>query len=562
MRTKNRRDINRRDVGYRDVTVTRERFNRGGGSLYSLYGSRLPIVPTTTVDNQSNVASFVSYVNGITDFSTDTRDEILENLYIYEPTVASAADSFGVMVRDSVKYFSHREVKKPKTIIEKFKEKMFSTSINKIEEMIDVANEIGYDLNVPDLVETLATLAFVKGTVFIRKNKNKTITILPNPNVTIIDRLDRIDNTYSNVGSKSYIMEANYLIIDEGLPTQEVLNKDEFVILRFRDTPLFVQDGKLRITYGIYSISPLRRALIPIWYKRIAMANDALWRAKVVPREHHTLSAESFSTEHYPGRTKAAAMAAAQTAAASALAAYKDKYTTQSVDQAFITLDTTQIKMIEPSSTSYMRPNELIDQMNQEIYSAINMPQSVVRGTSGSNYASEIIISSYTTTKIKQMAHKISRIIIDIMKERLLEVDSKYPVDQLDVKIAYTLASNRLENAKISQVLASMGICYTNELREMNDLDDLEDKFNVLIDTGSKINPATDEMKEEMEKEMENGEMDMIGTDAQVRDPSLNAGGQKVASDGKVNYPTTSHSANTQPSDSGDALYNKATKTK
>jgi len=546
----------RRDIDHRDIEVSKHRFSRGGESLYSLYGSRLPIVPSTVVSNQSNVASFVSYVNGITEFSTDSRDEILENLYIYEPTIASAADSFGVMVRDSVKYFSHREVKKPKTIIEKFKDKLFSSSMNKIEEMIDVANEIGYDLNVPDLVETLATLVFVKGTVFIRKNKNKSLTILPNPNITIVDNLDRINNTYPNMGSKSYIMEANYLIIDEGLQTQEILNKDEFVILKFRDTPLFIEDGKTRISYGIYSISPLRRALIPIWYKRIAMVNDALWRSKVVPREHHKLSAESFSTQHYTGRTQATAMAASQSAASAALSAYKDTFVSQAPDQAYITLDTVDIEMIEPKSTSYMRPNELIDQMNQEIYSAINMPQSVVRGTSGSNYASELIISSYTTTKIKQMAHKISRIIIDIMKERLLEVDSKYPVDQLDVKIAYTLANNRLENAKISQVLASMGICYTNELREMNDMDDLEDKFNVLIDTGSKINPATDEMKEEM---MENDEMELPGDN---REPSLNSGGQKLSSNGKVNYPTTAHSASTQPSDSGDALYNKETQKK
>lgn len=569
------RRSNRRSTEHKDISVEKHNFSRYGGSNYSVYNTRLPIVPTSVGENQSNVAHFVSYINSITDFSQDTRDEILENLYIYEPTVASAADSFGVMVRDSFKYFSHREVKKPKSLIKYLKDKFFTTDVSVLEEMISIANEISYDLNMPEIVETLATLLFVKGTVFLRKNKDRSITILPNPNVTVVDTLDRIINPGTNMlGTKSYIMEANYLIIDEGLQTQEVLNKDEFIIMKFRDVPLFVEDGKHRNTYGIYSISPLRRALIPIWYKRIAMANDALWRAKSVPREHHQLDAESFSTDHFTGRNKQAAQAAAQAAAASALSAYKESFVSQAPDQAYFTLSSTKIGVVEPHSTSYMNSNDLIEQMNQETYSAINMPQSVVRGVSSSNYASELIISSYTTTKVKQVANKVMRVMLEVMRERLLDINPNYPVKQLDVKISYVLANSKLENAKIAQVFASMGICYVNELREMNDMDPLEDKFNVLVDTSNKISPASPETPEEtddkerahadkMAKEAAEADVKARAADAKERaKAAINSGGQAMSSDGKVNYPTTSHSAEKQSSDSQDALYNKATSKK
>jgi len=45
---------------------------------------------------QSNNSEFVNYLNGISDFSTMTRDTLVEHMYTTEPEIATAVDSFAV----------------------------------------------------------------------------------------------------------------------------------------------------------------------------------------------------------------------------------------------------------------------------------------------------------------------------------------------------------------------------------------------------------------------------------------------------------------------------------
>lgn len=68
-----------------------------------------------------------------------------------------------------------------------------------------------------------------------------------------------------------------------------------------------------------------------------------------------------------------------------------------------------------------------------------------------------------------------------------------------------------------------------------------------------KAKPLTDEQKEELEEKQEKL--------AELKQPKINNGGELGAtSTGDVKYPTSSHSANKQPTDSGQAVINKALK--
>jgi len=501
--------------------------------------------------NQTNTAALVSYINSINQFQTWTRDQTYENLYINESTVASAVDAFAVMVSEAYNYIDAKYTNKSQSFLKKIKEKLLLGDKNLTEQMTFEANEIASDMNIEEVYEAYAAIAMMNGNTLLEKKKNLSLSVIPNARATIIDRLDRIGQASKDIND--LITEANYLVIDEGLETERILNKDQFFIIKYRETPLLVEDSKGRYTFGIYSISPLRRAIIPVWYKNSAIANDALWRARAVPREHHQLAADAFSTKFYQGqgRNSVAQIEAAQTAALNALSSYKNAMTYQAPDQMYITLDNVTIDTVEPKSTSYMRANELIEQMNQEIYSAMNLPQSVVKGVSGSNYASELIISSYASTKVKQMAKKISNVLLTVIKERLLVINSKFPVDQLDIKISFTLANSRLENYKIAQVMASMGTYYANEIREETDHEPFPEDLNVLVDTANKLTPATDEMTQL-------GQLGEAPTNPN-NPPAVNNGGQQLSSDGSVNYPTTTHSAATQPTDSADAIYKTST---
>ena len=111
-------------------------------------------------------------------------------------------------------------------------------------------------------------------------------------------------------------------------------------------------------------------------------------------------------------------------------------------------------------------------------------------------------------------------------------MNKEYPVDLLDVSISYDMSSNPLENAKIAQLMQSMGKFTDDEIRDM-----------------MKYKPLTDEQKKELEERRE--------TENESKLP--NNGGQLGAtSNGKIIYPTTPESSNQQPTDGAKSKINDA----
>jgi len=498
-------------------------------------------------ENQSNSTNFVRYLMGNSNFHEMGREELLENLYIIDPEIASAVDSFSVMCRESFKHFiliDNIETDNLPDTIENIPTDFTVSSKNQIrseatihntynqsllDEMVDTANWIARTSHIENLFEQFGSILYIHGNLYVLINKDYSLTILPNDRVTIVDKTERISQNISTSDDfDSVITEANILVLDEGKPTQKTFKKDNFRIIKFREVPINVKDSKNRLTYGIYSISPLRRAVIPVWFKRILMANDALWRAKNVPREHHKISAESFNTGLYQGSNEQR-MRKAQAAAEAFISQYKNEISSKSPDQAYITLDTINIEHVEPKTASYMSANELMEQMNDAVFSAINLPRSVVKGISGSNFASELVISTYTSTKVVQIAKKIGNLILEIIKLKLLEINPAYPVQYLDIKIDYELGTSRLEKIKEVQILSTLGICTLDELRSIVGLKPLtaEQIQQGLVNT---TNKSTD-----------------------------NASNVSTSDQNKLDYPTTPHSAVTQPTDSAQAIINKVT---
>jgi len=173
-----------------------------------------------------------------------------------------------------------------------------------------------------------------------------------------------------------------------------------------------------------------------------------------------------------------------------------------------------------------MQANELMEQMNDAVYSAINLPRSVVKGISGSNFASELVISTYTSTKVIQIAKKIGDLILEIVKLKLLEINAAYPVQYLDIKIAYELGTSRLEKVKEVQILSTLGICTIDELRAIIGL-----------------KPLTPE-------QLKQGILNST-------QPSNNDNVSDGDVDETIDYPTTPHSKDAQPTDSAQAIINK-----
>jgi hypothetical protein len=185
-----------------------------------------------------------------------------------------------------------------------------------------------------------------------------------------------------------------------------------------------------------------------------------------VPREHHAISSEMFSLDKYAGT-----LPVRRAAAAADAVAFTNTYATsiknKMPDTAYVSTDAVDIKRLETSSSGYMQTNELIDQINQQIWTALNMPKSMITGESDSSYASELVIANYTSQKVLQIALKIKPIIINILRARLTALNPAYPVEKLDYYIDLDLGSTDLEIYRRMAIMASLGIFTDDELREV-----------------------------------------------------------------------------------------------
>jgi len=192
--------------------------------------------------------------------------------------------------------------------------------------------------------------------------------------------------------------------------------------------------------------------------------------------------------------------------------------------------------MVEPSTATHLDTNGCIEQMTDSIFTAIGLPRSVIQGMSSSNYAGELVIYSHANSKVTQVAEKISRAVLLAMKRKLILMNPAYPVDLLDIKTGYDISANDLENFKQAQIMKALG-CFT------------DDEIRAKV----KAKPLTEEQKRELEEKQEK-----MG---EIKQPKINAGGEQgLTSTGDVKYRTTPHSASKQPTDSGQAIINKALK--
>lgn len=402
---------------------------------------------TKTITNE-----LLGYLLGLSDFSNLDEDEIYEQLYIWEPEIGGAIDRLSTLVGESYKYCYIKDSGDTMEDIEK--------------EMVETANRIADDIDVRHYFEIFSEMLEIHGDLFLEPDKSKTsLSILPNKYVTLIDDKKRLTSIIGTTTPDQIMTQENYLVLYEGMSGTRILDKSTYIHVKYKDTPVFSVDPRGRTTYGMYCPSPLHRVILPIWWKRQTMIIDIMWRLKNVPREHHMISADMFSLDKYSGdmlKRRTDALADAK----SYLDTYVETIKSQMPDQGYATLDTTKIEMIENSNSNYMQTNELISQINDQVWAALNMPKSMILGESRGTYASELVIANYVTQKINQLAHKIKPVIRDIIRTRVRAINPSYPVEKLDIKIELEITATDLEVFRQMAIMAELGVFTESEIRE------------------------------------------------------------------------------------------------
>lgn len=417
--------------------------------------------------------NIASYLIDLTKFDNMDDAEIYEQLYVWEPEVGSSIDRFSTLVGDSYKGFT-------------LKDGVASDGVS--EQMLADANEMSDDMDIRQYFETYAEILQTHGNLYLEKGKDFSLTIIPNRIVTGLDKLERMNNFMTS--TTDVITAENYLILNEGLDAQKVLQKHQFIHVKYKSTPVYYTDRYGRRTYNIYAPSPLHRVVISVWWKRLMMIIDVLWRYKNVPREHHQISGALFSMDKYAGDTETR-----RTAANSDMERFIDSYIsklgTQVPDQGYVTSDSIKIDMVENKNMSYVRTNEIIEQINQQIFGVMHMPKSMTSGESHSSYASELVVSNYVENKVVQVASRVKNVILNNMRERLRAINPQYPVDKLDIIIDIELAASRLEATREFAIMVDSGLFDMDELRSIREYPPLRPDQTPYVKTKGSTNTST-----------------------------------------------------------------------
>jgi hypothetical protein len=188
----------------------------------------------------------------------------------------------------------------------------------------------------------------------------------------------------------------------------------------------------------------------------------------MVPREVHSISADIFSADRYTG-TPEERINKGQADADAFLSQYNAMMTDQQPDQGYVILDTVKIDTLQPSKggVAYMDSNELIKQLDDKVWTAMNVPKSVVTGESAGSYASELVVSNYVSEKVIQIAEKLKPVILENMRSRLKAIKATYPVDALDMKLELNMATSKLEVFRQAAIMGALNSFTQDEIRAL-----------------------------------------------------------------------------------------------
>lgn len=416
--------------------------------MFSMMGNSSPTVSyDDRVTAMRKVSNYLTrYLVDLSSFQDMKEEEVYEQLFVWEPEIGGAVDRIGTLVGQSY-------------------QGLYLTGVDKVEDpkekrVLELATEFAGKSQVRSQMEALSRLLMIFGNVFIHWPSKSQYQILPNKYITLIPNKDML-----NTPTTSLITDYSLVVFQEGLTDQKTYSKASITHIKYDDTPIFIKDFKGRWTFGLYSPSPVHRTVIPVWWKRQTMITDIMWRIRNVPREHHQLKSEIFSLDKYDG-TFAQRRASAKAEAEAALSEYIASLEKQMPDQGYVSLDSITISPIDSKSAGYMKTNELIDQLDNKIWTALNVPASIVNGTTAGSYASELAVSNYVSAKVIQLAEKVKPVMLDMIKARIREIDSSLPVDKLEMKLELVMATSHLEIVREASIMATLGIFTDTELRD------------------------------------------------------------------------------------------------
>lgn len=441
--------------------------------LFSTLSNRTIV---TTSPFAKITSDMVAYVNALSQFGDMNEDEIYEQMLVWEADIGGGIDRMSTLVRQSYA-----------GVVIDSGEQLDESEMK----CVRLGKEVAEAIMIGDLFESFSEILLTFGNLFLKKGDGS-VEIQPNRFVTMVDSKNNLGQRNLN----EVITSPNLFVLyeNEQLLDTKTYPMDSIIHIKYKNTPIFQYDLLNRQTYGVYSLSPLQRAILPVWWKRQTMIIDIMWRWRNVPREHHKLDSSMFTLDKFSG-SKSEKITAAQNSATTTIASYIETMKNQDPDTGYVTLDNVDINTIRQSS-SYMQTNELMKQLDEKTWIALNIPESIVNGKNTGSYASELVVSNYVTAKVIQIAEKFKPTLLGLIRERVLAIDDSLPVHKLDIKLELMMAASKMELYRQAAIMASIGVFTDTEIREL-----------------TQHGPLTDDMRNEIVKSIREEVDSSVSTD-------------------------------------------------
>lgn len=322
---------------------------------------------------------------------------------------------------------------------------------------------------------------------------------LPRNQITAVEKRDQILNkgmSFAMLTSRLVIQQANFYVLDEKNLLQsnkdpKVYKKSEILHIAFDKHSNWKEDLSGRSTYNVWSNSPLEVVMYLIEWKHNLVRNDMLWKARMLPREYYSLDMSLYIPENFDGEDQDARVLAAKTAAQLALDNFALAAKQKQADQGVVLPDSVTYTIVEPSSTNYHDPNDMIDQIDTKISSVIGVPNALLGGES-KGFTSLVHSATFLALRIEIYGDRPADALEDLMKEHCQLVHPSFEkelIDKVYIKRQLILDRDLLERAKVMATSSGTKALTLNELREFLGKDPLtkeqmEDHLKWLEDSG------------------------------------------------------------------------------
>ena len=362
--------------------------------------------------------------------------------------------------------------------------------------MLDLAKIKARKLQFEKRFYTIARRLLIDGDVIIVKNlKQNRLNFLPMELMTALNDISQQaapgnPNTLTDIWSGPpgvYIFNES-----SGSSAWKLYKPSEIMHVALSNDAEMVVDNQGRTTWGIWSQSPME-ALRPIIFWRLStIVNDMIWRKLYLPREHHEIDlTDVLDPSQYPGDTITERRTAALVAGSKAIDDYIAKLKNQMPDQGYVTpkvagpdgkdRSSVNVSIIEPKSTTYVSPNELLLQLGQEISDAFFTK--TVSETKAS-YSAELVAASVEQLMAEFLAERVKEYLLDLLIEALGNPPN---AEDLDIKLQLILPKDMESLARQVAVLAAANIYTINEMREVLGMDPLTDDDRKLLEEEIKM---------------------------------------------------------------------------